>query len=245
MLVLSWDTSTELTSLGLCRADASGHLGILETKTGDGRGSHSSTLPPEIDRILKRHGLKPIDLDLVAAGRGPGSFTGLRTGLALAKGLAMGAGIPALGISSLAVLAGHPAKPPMPAPSLVAPVIDARHGELFTRLFRLIPGSPLPGPLSDILVLSPDKVMPALRALDTEREGILLLGPALRLLPPAAEGFTLGPSDPPDPSILASQAAYSLTNGLAADCPPTPLYGRSPDIFKKWTPPARLPSQKS
>jgi hypothetical protein len=87
--------------------------------------------------------------------------------------------------------------------------------------------------------------MPTLRALDTQAEGILLLGPALSYLPPLLDGFTLGPSSPPDPTILSAQAIYALSHDLSADCPVTPIYGRSPDIFKKWTPPARLACRES
>ncbi|MDR3134707.1 MAG: tRNA (adenosine(37)-N6)-threonylcarbamoyltransferase complex dimerization subunit type 1 TsaB, partial [Deltaproteobacteria bacterium] len=166
--------------------------------------------------------------------------TGLRTGLALAKGLALGAGKPVLGISSLAVLAGNARDSQSPEPKLLAPIIDARHQEVFTALFRQVDDSPLPKQISDILVLKPDFVMPALRALDTDQRGILLVGPALGLLPPVTDGFSLGSASPPDPLILASQAAYSLVHDLSSDCPVTPLYGRSPDIFKKWVPPTRL-----
>jgi tRNA threonylcarbamoyladenosine biosynthesis protein TsaB len=240
VLVLAWDTSTNATCLGLCRVNGLGNAEALITKTKDGRGGHSAILPPEIEKILKDRSLRPSDLDLVAVGRGPGSFTGLRTGLALAKGLAMGANIPALGLPSLAVLAGAQL-----GPGLVAPVIDARHQELFTVLYRLKTDSPLPEPISEILVLKPDQVLPTLRSLDTSSEGIRLCGPALAFLPPPIEGFSLGTSDPPDPTILAAQAAYWLNHDLASNCPVTPLYGRSPDIFKKWVPPTRLACRPS
>lgn len=235
MLVLAWDTSSGVASLGLCRADGLGRAQALEIVHGDGLGSHSSFLPPAVKALLGRHGLTPSGLDLVAAGRGPGSFTGLRTGLALAKGLAMGAGKPVLGVSSLAVLAGA-----FPGPGLVAPLVDARHGELFAALFRQAPGGGCPEQVSDILVLRPDLAMPALRELAGPAEEVAVGGPALGLLPPLAPGFALGPAAPPDPAILAAQAAFFLARGREAECPAVPLYGRSPDIFKKWVPPARL-----
>jgi tRNA A37 threonylcarbamoyladenosine modification protein TsaB len=128
---------------------------------------------------------------------------------------------------------------------LIAPVIDARHGELFTRLYSLKNQSPWPEALSEILVLSPDKIMPALKPLDTKGQGIILLGPALSFLPAPMEGFTLGPEAPPDPLVLAAQAFWAYFHDLGPDCPLSPLYGRSPDIFKKWTPPTRLSCRES
>jgi tRNA threonylcarbamoyl adenosine modification protein YeaZ len=241
VFVLAWDTATNLTRLGLGRIDSQGQVESLETRTGEEGSNHSATLPLEIDSILSAHSLKAADLGLVAVGRGPGSFTGLRTGLALAKGLALGANIPALGISTLTILAGAVPNSP-PRPRLVAPLIDARHNELFTRLYRLRADSPLPEPLSEILTLSPALVAPTIKALDSEGEGVLLLGPAINLLPPSLDGLSLGSSDLPDPLVLAIQAAYALSHSLLADCPVTPLYGRTPDIFKKWTPPTRLTS---
>jgi tRNA threonylcarbamoyladenosine biosynthesis protein TsaB len=242
LLVLAFDTSTQATCLGLFLADGSGGAEAIELRILVGLGGHSAILPPAVDEVLKARSLAPSDLDIVAAGRGPGSFTGLRTGLALAKGLALGAGKPVLGVPTLAVLAGAALSAAGDGPSLAAPLIDARHQEIFTALFRLNGDSPLPEPVSDTLVLSPELVMPTLKALAPDRD-ILLCGPALGLLPPAAPGFVPGDPAPPDPRVLAAQAAFLLSGGLKADCPATPLYGRSPDIFKKWVPPARLGGQ--
>jgi hypothetical protein len=102
----------------------------------------------------------------------------------------------------------------------------------------------LPEPLSEILVLKPDQTPLALKALDPDNLGILLVGPAVSLLPPPPTGLAIGSTSPPDPALLAAQAAFRLLHNLTDDCPLTPLYGRSPDIFKKWTPPIRLPANR-
>ncbi|MDR2302809.1 MAG: tRNA (adenosine(37)-N6)-threonylcarbamoyltransferase complex dimerization subunit type 1 TsaB [Deltaproteobacteria bacterium] len=242
LLVLSLDTSTSLATLGLSRHGALGQIETLESLVVTGQGGHSGTLPPQIDALLKRHSLKAADLNLIAAGRGPGSFTGLRTGLALAKGLALGAGVPALGVPSLAALAwgGNVLGSGQNDSPFLAPVIDARHGEVFTRLYEPKNACPWPEALSEILVLSPEKIMPALKPLDARGRGIVLLGPALSFLPPPQAGFTHGPAAAPDPIALAAQAVWALAQNLGQECPLAPLYGRSPDIFKKWTPPTRL-----
>jgi len=70
-------------------------------------------------------------LKAIVVGLGPGSFTGLRVGLATAKGLAFGAGVPVYGVSSLAVLAASC------GPGLVAPILDARLGEVFGALYEV------------------------------------------------------------------------------------------------------------
>jgi tRNA threonylcarbamoyl adenosine modification protein YeaZ len=266
--VLALDTSTEMAAVGLFRhGEREPRLTGLESLTLKGPGGHSSTLPPEIKALLERHFLKAADLDLVVVGRGPGSFTGLRTGLALAKGLTHGTKALALGLSSLAALAG-PENGPLngpeddqgpgeqgpdeqgpdeqaprggpKGPTLVAPVIDARHGELFTQLYDCRSGPDWPEPLSEILVLSPQALMPALKALDPDGLGIRLKGPGLALLPELLAGFSRGSMGPPDPLNLAKQAFGAYSRNQTDQCPLTPLYGRSPDIFKKWTPPSRL-----
>ena len=78
-----------------------------------------------VDEVLARAGCTPADLAQIAVGCGPGSFTGLRIGIASARGLALGLGIPCLGAPTLAALAAG-------APGGVA-LIDARRGELFAQ----------------------------------------------------------------------------------------------------------------
>ena len=72
------------------------------------------------DELVRGAGLRPGDLDGIVVGAGPGSFTGIRIGLATARGLALGLGLPAAGVSTLRAFAGG------------RPVIDARRGEVFS-----------------------------------------------------------------------------------------------------------------
>lgn len=110
-------------------------------------------LLPTIEDLLKRTGLDTGRLDAVAIVKGPGSFTGLRVGLATAKGLALAAGCPLLGVSSLRCLAMQ-----VPFASLpVCAVIDARKKEVYTALYRWESGRPLP--LSDERVLAPEALL--------------------------------------------------------------------------------------
>lgn len=96
------------------------------------RGTHTSRLMPVIDRMLKDASLAIKDLDSVAVSLGPGSFIGLRIGIATAKGLAQGLNIPIVGIPTLDGLTftlSH-------CKDLVCPMLDARKGEIYTALYK-------------------------------------------------------------------------------------------------------------
>jgi tRNA threonylcarbamoyl adenosine modification protein YeaZ len=95
------------------------------------RVSRAQTLLEDVDALLRQGGAHPRDLDALAVGIGPGSFTGVRIGLAAARGLALSLALPGAGVSTLAALAAG-------APGAM-PVIDARRKEVFT----LVDGEPV------------------------------------------------------------------------------------------------------
>ncbi|HKA90136.1 MAG TPA: tRNA (adenosine(37)-N6)-threonylcarbamoyltransferase complex dimerization subunit type 1 TsaB [Haliangiales bacterium] len=111
--------------------------------------THSEKLLPLADQVLRRAGLVPADLDAVACGAGPGSFTGLRIGLATAKGLCFALGRPLVLCSSLAALALEGGR------GTVLAVLDAKRQEVYAGLYRL---DPLPAPVDDEVVLAPGDV---------------------------------------------------------------------------------------
>jgi len=94
--------------------------------------SHSERLIPAIESLLGPLGLTTGDLGAVSVSAGPGSFTGLRVGVAAAKGLAFALDIPLYGVPTLELLAANAA----PGAGAVRPLLDARRGELFTALYR-------------------------------------------------------------------------------------------------------------
>jgi tRNA threonylcarbamoyladenosine biosynthesis protein TsaB len=94
--------------------------------------NHARQLMPTVDRMLNQIGCTPADLEVVAAARGPGSFTGLRVGLAVARGLAFSLEIPLYGIGSLDVVAAGVA----PVGRPVRAVLDAGRGRVATALYR-------------------------------------------------------------------------------------------------------------
>ena len=94
--------------------------------------THSEQLMPTIDMLLGSAGLEPADVDAVAVSIGPGSFTGIRIGLATAKGLSYGLGKPLIGVPTMQVMAfGCYA-----ASGLIMPLIDAQKGRVYFSIFR-------------------------------------------------------------------------------------------------------------
>lgn len=152
---------------------------------------------------------------------GPGSFTGLRVGLAFAQGLGAALDRPVVGLSVLDALAASVA-----SAGTVAALIDARRGQVYARLFH--EGSPLTGPEA----LPLDEAAARLSAV---KGPLTLVGTGAALLSTARTDADVRPLAAPTPEALAR-----LT--LAADpiaAPPRPLYLRAPDA----TPPTRLPGQ--
>ena len=114
MLTLAFDTATGVATSAL--VDDGELLGE--------RASRAQTLLEDIDALLRQGGAHPRDLDALAVGVGPGSFTGVRIGLATARGLALALDLQGAGVSTLDALAAG-------APGAL-PVIDARRSEVFT-----------------------------------------------------------------------------------------------------------------
>ena len=113
------ETSTEWCSVALWRE---GEIAGVERRAGN---RHSELALPMLDKLLKRFGMTPRELDAVAFGAGPGSFTGLRIACGLAQGLALARAIPVLGVSSLTALADEAGAP------RVGACIDARMREVY------------------------------------------------------------------------------------------------------------------
>jgi tRNA threonylcarbamoyladenosine biosynthesis protein TsaB len=128
--LLAFDTSTELLSIAL--APGAGRP-VLE-HVGAGGAQASAGLIPAIEHLLAKAGLALRELDAIAFGRGPGSFTGLRTACAVAQGLAFGSGRPVLPIDTLLAVAEE-AHGRSGAASVVA-VLDARMGEVYWAAYR-------------------------------------------------------------------------------------------------------------
>jgi len=124
MRILGIDTSTTTASVAIVGPERTVFKDYVIAER------RSSDLLVAIDQLCKDYGVVPTELDAVAVGAGPGSFTGLRIGMATAKGIAFAAGKPLWAVSSLAALAAANL-----APSVCA-VLDARRGEVFAGCYR-------------------------------------------------------------------------------------------------------------
>jgi tRNA threonylcarbamoyladenosine biosynthesis protein TsaB len=122
VLVLAVDTSTAIGSVAL--VDAGEVRAELAARVS---AKHGETLLPNVARVLEEAGVRIEDVALLAVGLGPGSFTGLRVGLATMKGLALAWGTPLVGVSSLRVLARGAA----PGARVVVSLLDAHKQEVF------------------------------------------------------------------------------------------------------------------
>ena len=131
MKLLAFDTSTELISIAVTRP-AGGAASVWQ-HTGAGGAQASSALIPAIETLMAEADLAFEQLDAIAFGRGPGSFTGLRTACAVAQGLGFGAGVPLLPVDTLLAVAeeARAQQAPQAARLRVLALLDARMDELY------------------------------------------------------------------------------------------------------------------
>lgn len=155
MVILAIETSTGVASIGLVEAAREGEDcdpkgKILAEYTLNIAANHSARLMPAIDRLLREVSFSIQDIQGISLALGPGSFTGLRIGVATVKGLAYALKVPVVGVPTLDALAQNVRY----ASSLVCPVMDARKKEVYAALYRG-DGSGRLVKLSEDWVLSP------------------------------------------------------------------------------------------
>jgi tRNA threonylcarbamoyladenosine biosynthesis protein TsaB len=145
--LLAFDTATPATAVGAVRGER--HAERRHDPLPGERPGHATRLLGLVDEALAEVELELGDLDRLGVGVGPGSFTGLRIGIATARALAQSAGVPLAGVSTLAALAAGAADEGGPQRAVLA-VIDAGRGEGFAAAFRDA------RPLAEPAALAPD-----------------------------------------------------------------------------------------
>lgn len=214
MKLLAIDTALNACSAAIVDGRQGEEWRVLARVASSGGKGNAERLLPLLDQAKREAGIELADLDGVVATVGPGSFTGIRTALATARGLGLALGKPVWGVTTTAALAKAAAQP---GHGTVA-VIDARRDEVYIQVFNA-DGSPASEPLllavSDAVALLP-------------KTPLMLVGSGSALLKDAAgrDDLVLSPADPdPDPVIVAQLAALMPV----PDHPPAPLYIRPPD----------------
>ena len=211
----------------LCLDTAGADCAVLAARDGAvlaqaretlGRG-HAERLAPMTQEVLAQAAAPIASLDRVAVVTGPGSFAGIRVGVAFARGLALTLGVPALGFSLFDLLARAHGDAP-----LLAAVHDAARGEIVFRLYRS--GAP-EGDMQRLALAD------AAAAIAGAGAAPLIAGSAALLLAPLVPGARIAEEAGADLGLLARIAS----DADPAQFPPSPLYIRPPD--------AKLPGGKS
>ena len=134
MLILAFESSARPASCALVRDDS-----LLSQYSLVSDLTHSRTLLPMAEDMLKNAGLSLSDVDLFAVAHGPGSFTGIRIGVSTVKGLAWALNKPCVGVSTLESMAFHGLTA---GEQIICPVMDARRSQVYNALFVIRDGRP-------------------------------------------------------------------------------------------------------
>jgi len=204
MIILALDTCLTACSVAILDGER-----VLAARSEPMARGHQERLAPLTAEIIAQAGLAFAELERIGVTLGPGSFTGLRVGLAFAKGLGAALSIPVVGVGVLEALAAG-------LPGLVFAVMDAKRGQIYLQAFE--DGRPLMAP--DALDLG--TAAARLAELSGGRPATLV-GPGAALLAEVLADVRLIALDHPDPVAVARLAA------ARAPTPPRPLYLRAPD----------------
>jgi tRNA threonylcarbamoyladenosine biosynthesis protein TsaB len=208
--VLAFDCSGKRAAVAVL---ASG--GVAASRDDSQPVGQAERLIPMIDAVCAEAGMRLPDLDLLAVTVGPGSFTGIRVGLAAARGLALATGLPCVGVTSFAAVAAAV----LPELRPLAVALDSRRDEIFVQCFRT------EGDTDEPMMLRPED------ATESLPQGTLwLAGDAASLLAPslAARSRIVPGSDRVDPGTIARLAAAQWHPGKRPALP-RPFYLRAPD----------------
>ena len=190
MNILSADTSTDVLSIALSTDNS------YEERLVKGRFSHSEDLLAEIESLLSRAGIGMADLDLLAVTKGPGSFTGLRIGMASMKGISSALSVPLVSIPTLDAIAEAAST----YPGAILPAIDARKHRFYISLHKggrtIVPDRD--GNAEDIIPFIRDEDLP-----------VLITGPDA-----AAFSERIAEADPSIRTIIDPEAPRNISRAL-------------------------------
>ncbi len=194
MKILALDTSAAVATVALCEDSM-----LLAEYTVNNGNTHSETLLPMIENVLANFKLCTKDIDLFAASAGPGSFTGVRIGVATLKGLAFGMNIPCVEVSTLEALAENA----VALGGLICPVMNARRSQVYTALFQSDGKA-----LTRILEDSAMSIAELDGYLSAFGEAVVFVGDGYKITLAALQKTTAKPI----PDRLRHQSAYSVAS---------------------------------
>jgi tRNA threonylcarbamoyl adenosine modification protein YeaZ len=238
MLVLAFDTSTFHLSAGWILVSGEAPDRRVEDfaqLSVPARPGHAETLLGRLEQLLETGGHHQRDVGLVVYGRGPGTFTGLRIGLATAKGMAISHGAPIVGVSTLAALAASAG-----VDGLVVPLIDARRLELYAAVYRVGrgEGGPSPALLARERVITAAAIPDLLAEAGAGGDALFCGSGAVRYAPELAGlGTSLPPERAAPSAVMIARMGLGIHDARGGDDLSTvePIYLREPD--------ARLPDK--
>ncbi len=191
MKILALDSSAKTASVAICEDETL--LGIYNIENGL---TQSELLLPMVDSLLTSLRIKYSDIELFAVSSGPGSFTGVRIGTALIKGISFGRNVPVVGVSTLEALAENTKE----LHGVTVLVMDARRGQFYSAIFK--DGKRL----TDDMAISADELAEKLKDFSTDK--IYLAGDGYALAKKMLSEKAVKTEQ--TPKLLISQNAYSV-----------------------------------
>ena len=209
MIVLAFDAALAACSVALYDADRDRLLAARHEAMARG---HAEVLPGMIEAVMTEGGLTMSALDRIAVTRGPGTFTGVRIGIATARGLALATNRPVCAMTTLEALA---MAVPAPRRAPIASVIDARRGEVYLQIFHV-----------DGTAVDAARIVSIETAVREIPSGTILVGTGAAIVIAAGcNGVPAAASTLPDAANFVRQAVKRIPDREALE----PLYLRAPD----------------
>lgn len=208
MLTLAFESSAKAASVALCDGDRL----IAQTIQNCGL-THSVTLLPMAEALLKNTGYKLSDVELFAVAHGPGSFTGIRIGVSAVKGLAWGAQKPAVGVSTLEAMAHQGVA--YGEGAVLCCVMDARRSQVYQALFEVRDGKPCR--LTEDAPKALEELAQEVTALG---KPVVLMGDGVAVTEAYFRAHEVAYVSAPEP--IRTQSAYGVAMAAAGKQPGTP-----------------------
>jgi tRNA threonylcarbamoyladenosine biosynthesis protein TsaB len=225
--ILALDTTTRAGSVAIAEIAAGGSPRTLSLIAGDPAITHGERLPLELQHALSSTGLSIRDIDLLAVIAGPGSFTGLRVGIATIQGLAFATDLRVVPVSALEALALTALDAPR-GDALIAPWMDAQRGEVFASVYAADGVTEIAPPWA----APPEPALAALARATGGRTVLFTGDGALRYRETIAAGLgTLATFVDPVPPLAPVAASIAAGQPERAVLPHAivPIYVRRPD----------------